>query len=106
MIDRDDWLAAVHAAQNAPLPESDAITVSEFSKLIGLERCQSAVRLKRMLEAGMVEATTKLVRRINGQVVSVPAYRLLKGTREISRARAAARPASSKRTVSRPKRAS
>ncbi len=77
-INRDEWLKALHDATHAPLPESDAITAVEFGDLIGVQRAQAYKRLVQMEKAGKATRTTKPLRRSDGSVVTVAAYRLVK----------------------------
>lgn len=77
-INRDDWLSAYKAAMDAPLPPSDALTVKEFGALIGFNHSHAHKRLKLMVETGIAELTKKQVRRDDGGIISVPAYRLKK----------------------------
>ncbi len=78
MINRDEWLAALHEATNAPLPDSDAITAVEFGKMIGVQRAQAYKRLVQLVDAGKAELATKTIRRPDGGTINVRAYRLLK----------------------------
>lgn len=78
MITRDDWLNAVHEAQNAPLPESDALTVRELAETIfhcGLSAAQR--RIDQLIAVGRAEQTTKSLRMKNGGVRTAAAYRLV-----------------------------
>ncbi len=76
-ITRTDWLKALDDAKNAPLPESDAITAVEFADMIGVQRAQAYHRLMAMERIGKVQRTTKLIRRGDGSVLKVAAYRLI-----------------------------
>lgn len=78
VINRDEWLAAVKAANEAPIPESDAISVNEFAEIVGIERSFASKRLKRMVDAGLAERTKKAARRADGGLIWIPAYRLVK----------------------------
>lgn len=81
-IDRDAWLSAIRAVQNAPLQDenADALTVVELGKLLGLSRAQAAKRANDLVDAGKAIRVTRAIRRSNGGgVVTVPAYRLTHG---------------------------
>lgn len=78
-INRDEWLAAVKAANEAPLPETDTVTIVEFADLIGMERAQASKRMRGLVTTGLAQrAPKKLVRRADGGIIAVPAYRLVK----------------------------
>ena len=74
----DEWMAAMKAAIEAPIPESDALTVLEFGALVGIERSHASKRLKAMVAQGTAEYVKKQIRRADGGVIWVPAYRLSK----------------------------
>ena len=76
MINRDEWLAAVKDAEATPLPESGALTLQEVAAIIGLKRQAAELRVKLMLQAGTATKTTKQIRRTDGHIVTVTAYRL------------------------------
>lgn len=78
MITRDDWLAAVKEAANAPLPDSDALSLVELAEVFGVGRGAAQVRVDRLLAVGRAEQTSKLMRMKNGALRTVQAYRLLK----------------------------
>ena len=78
MITRDDWLSAVkEATVEVPLPESDALTMQELADLLGCKRTAARLRLKVLIGNGRAVRTTKLVRRSDGSVTALPAYRLV-----------------------------
>ncbi len=60
------------------MPESDAVSTQEFAKIIGVSRSVAARRLTMLVEAGVAVRVTKLMRRQDNGVVSIPAYRLVK----------------------------
>lgn len=76
MITRDDWLNALADVKRSALVETDAISIQEFAKMLGVGRSAAAHRMKRLLAAGKAEATTKAMLRSDGSLVTVPAYRL------------------------------
>ena len=76
-INRDEWLTALHAVTNDPLPETDAVTVREFAEMLGIGRATADRKLAKLVAAGRATETTKLVRRTAFGVVRVPAYRLI-----------------------------
>lgn len=76
MINRDTWLAAldeVCAIDNDPA----VVSMREFADLIGLKRSAAQMRMELLLQAGKATKTVKRVRRSNGQVVTLPGYRLV-----------------------------
>lgn len=77
MITRDDWLLAMKEAIFAPLPETDALSIKELADLFQCQRNRASQKVQILVSAGLAEETTKLVRRSNGGVVRIPAYRLL-----------------------------
>jgi hypothetical protein len=77
MITRDDWLNALHEAVHAPLPETDALTVVELAEVFGVGREQARRRVNVLIANGRAERTRKQIRRADGGVLSVPAFRLL-----------------------------
>lgn len=77
MITRDDWLSAMKEAIFAPLPETDALSIKELADLFQCQRNRASQKVQILVSAGLAEETTKLVRRSNGGVVRIPAYRLL-----------------------------
>lgn len=78
-ITRDDWMRALTAAENQPLPEQpDLLTVVEFADLMQISRQSSARRLRDMAKLGLVERAKKLIRRADGSLMNVMCYRLLK----------------------------
>lgn len=77
-INKDEWLSAVKAANEAPLPASDAITLTEFGQLMGVERSQAGKRMRGLVQAGKATPTKKQTRRADGGIIWVPAYRLVK----------------------------
>jgi hypothetical protein len=77
MITRDDWLSALEAAKTSALPDTDAFTLKELTDVFGCGRKQAELRVSMLVAANLAERTTKQIRRIDGGVVSVPAYRLL-----------------------------
>ena len=81
MISRDDWLSAMNDAMHAPLPPSDALTVVELAEVFGVQREQARRRAHVLVSSGKAEHTTKQVRRANGGVITVPAFRLLPDNR-------------------------
>lgn len=85
MINRDDWLTAVRAANEVPLPETDALTMRELTDLFGVGRPAAQRRVDQLVKIGAAEPTTKLMRMNNGGLRTVPAYRLLPKTRPMER---------------------
>lgn len=78
MITRDDWLEAVNAAMVKPVPESDALTLLEIAAMLNLSPTQTKRRMRVLVAAGGATRTKKAIRRTDGQVVDVAAYRLNK----------------------------
>lgn len=77
-INRDDWLSALREADHADCPESDALTIAELGEILGAQRLATTNRVKRMIAAGTAVKTTKRIRRGDGAVITVTAYRLVK----------------------------
>lgn len=78
-ITRDEWLAALNeAAQPLPPEETDTMSAVELAKMFGVSRHTMNFRLERLMEMGKAERTTKRIRRTNGSVITVTAYRLIK----------------------------
>ena len=78
MINRDLWLKATEEVERAELPPSDALTMAEYAALIGAQRFAAKKRLDRLLAQGKVEIVTKVIRRTDGNLLRVRAFRLLK----------------------------
>ena len=77
MITRDDWLQALKDATAPPPPEDlDTLTINEFAKIIGVQRAQASKRMQILVDAGKATVTRKAIRRVDGGVVYIPAYRL------------------------------
>lgn len=76
MISRDKWLAALKDAYEAPLPESDAVSIREFAEMTGYGIAHAARQMRLLVSVGKATATTKRIRRSDGAVRSVPAYLL------------------------------
>lgn len=83
-ISRDDWLAALQEAREAPLPESDALTIRELADLVGVSRVQMWRRVEVMVKAGTAIPTLKLIRRNTTGTMRVPAYRLVKPGKKVA----------------------
>lgn len=76
-ITRDDWMAAVKEAEGIP-EESDALTVTEFMALMGMKRTTARKQLLDLVRLGKAQYTTKRQRNMQGVVIEVPAYTLVK----------------------------
>ena len=79
-ITRDDWLSAIREATE-PLPSADddeSVTIADFATLLGVQRCQAGKRMRMLVHAGKATLTRKSIRRVDGGVIWVPAYRLVK----------------------------
>lgn len=83
-ITRDDWMAAMREVNEKPLPDANdgAVTTLEFAVLVDVSRSQAYKRLIDLVNAGKAQRCFKLQRRNNGGVVKVPAFKLLKPTKE------------------------
>lgn len=77
MITRDDWLTAMKEAEDAALPDTDALTVEEFAAVIGMKNHAARKRLRRLVESGKAAQTTKQIRRSDNRVITTTAYRLV-----------------------------
>lgn len=75
-INREEWLAALKDANEAPLPHSDAVTIREFAELTGYGIAHATRKMRQLVLMEKATPTTKLMRRSNGAVITVPAYRL------------------------------
>lgn len=78
MITRDDWLKALEEAADAPLPETDALSLQELTAIFGVGLAATERRIHRLIAAGAAEETTKPIRMKNGGLRTVAAYRLLR----------------------------
>jgi hypothetical protein len=78
MITNEDWLTAVSDAANQPLPASDAMTLAELSKLLGMGRAAATKRINTLIARGDAVRSRKLIERTDGVRVRVSAYRLVK----------------------------
>lgn len=77
MINRDEWLTALHEA-GIGIPDEDAaaITVGEFAALIGSGVTVARVRMRALVAAGKARRVEKRIRDSQGRTQTVPAYRL------------------------------
>lgn len=77
-ITRDDWMRALsEAGINDGEDDQSALTVAEFTALIGCSSRQAAVRRLNVLEvAGKAKRTTKRSRTTDGKVIMMSAWRL------------------------------
>lgn len=84
MVTQSDLLAAVVEALEAALAEGDsessALRTIEICKELGLSRGRVTEFLHTLQDAGRLDETTKLIRRLGGGVARVPAYRLRRET--------------------------
>lgn len=78
MITRDDWLKALHAADEPIESDTDVLTLREFAALLGVGLSAAMRRRDKLIAAGAAAHTTKRYRRIDGGVIRIPAVRLLK----------------------------
>ena len=78
-IDRGAWERAWADVQAAPIPDpnADAMTTADLELLWGVARTQATRRARQLVQAGKAQAVPKLVRRADGGVIKVPAYRLV-----------------------------
>lgn len=78
-ITRDDWLKAVADIDLRPIPpqDVDALTMLEVQALLGIGRLAAKRRVEALLRDGKAERVKKLIKRTDGAVVTVTAYRLL-----------------------------
>lgn len=77
-ISRDDWLAALEAAQAEPPTNDPAVmTISELRVLFDRGRSTTEDIVKRLVATGKAARTVKYIR-VNGAWRRVPAYRLVK----------------------------
>ena len=77
MISRDDWLKALEEVQSAPLPASDAISVTEFAVMTRVTNQTAARHLRTLVMNGKATRCRKPFRRGDGVIITVPAYRLV-----------------------------
>lgn len=78
MINRDAWLTALNevcAVDNDPA----SLTMRDFAALLGIQIGAAKLRMARLVRAGKATKTVKHVCRSDGQVIVVPAYRLVTG---------------------------
>jgi hypothetical protein len=77
-ITRDDWLAALRDAGLHDDVDQDAVTVSEFAKMMGLRVAAAQSRLAGLVAAGKAVRTKKRVADSNGRPYVYTAFRLEK----------------------------
>jgi hypothetical protein len=75
-ISRDEWLQAL--GETIVPPDPNAITSAEFAQMIGRGIIAARRRLDQMVADGTAEHCMKLLRRRDGVVQTVAAYRLVK----------------------------
>lgn len=77
MINRDEWLNAIaEAGIGVTADDQGAITIKEFSELLGIGRPRAEDRMRELMDKGLAVRTTKRILRVDGASYPVPAYRL------------------------------
>jgi len=80
MISRDEWLEALRDV-TAPLEEnSDAIMVREFAEILGVSHGQAGRKMRQLVASNRAVQVRRQLRRSDGGVIYVPAYRLIKAS--------------------------
>ncbi len=69
-------IAILMAARRGPEEDAAAFTVLELAEMTGMGNTSITRRLRKAIEAGMVECVRKPWVRIDGVETTVPAYRL------------------------------
>lgn len=77
-IKADEWLAELERLGNEAGDDSGALCMSEMCDLFGRGIPWVRLRLRRAIKAGLVVATTKRLRAMDGRSMIVSAYRLVK----------------------------
>jgi hypothetical protein len=75
-ITREMWLQAIGDA--LPPSHEDAITITEFTVLVGRKRTQAKAIMAGLVKAGKAKRVTKQVIDVSGRPYTVPAYLLVK----------------------------
>lgn len=79
MITRDDWLKALADVEIRPVAVDEGVLSQvEFQQLLGMGRSAAKRRIDALVRDGKAERVKKLIKRTDGAVVTVTAYRLLK----------------------------
>lgn len=77
-IAHEAWMAALADVEATPLEEdASALTVQQFAAELGIGRHAAESKLKKLIDAGKVTRVTKRIRRCDGQMITVNAYRLV-----------------------------
>lgn len=76
MINRDEWLAALGAAEGEH--DQNSVTASDLCVLLGLKESAVKVRIRQLIADGKAVTVRKHVKDRTGRTQSVPAYRLVK----------------------------
>lgn len=74
---KDEWLRALQDVQPVYEPDPNALTLQEFATMLGCANSTATKRLAALIAAGRAERTSKTIRRSNGSVLNVTAYRLV-----------------------------
>lgn len=79
MITRDLWIKELAAVEQLQLDAQDprVLTTAEFMELARCQRVTATLKLRKLVEAGKAVHTKKTIRRVDGGIQTVPAYRLL-----------------------------
>jgi hypothetical protein len=78
-ITYDDWQAALSQVGYGPTQnDQTARTLQELKAMWGLGKTAATTRLRRLIEAGLVTQTYKVVTAIDGRPSRIVAYKLTK----------------------------
>jgi hypothetical protein len=73
-INRDEWLAAL--GETLQVPDPDAVTVSEFAKMLDISGHMARLKLQRLVKEQKATVTVKDRIGADGRRIRVTAYRL------------------------------
>jgi hypothetical protein len=76
VINRDEWLAALKAAEC--VHDESALTAHEIGTLLGLKESATKERIRKLVTDGKAVAVRKHIVDTSGRQQSVSAYRLVK----------------------------
>lgn len=74
-ITREEWLSALGEADIKEDPS--AFTIEELAKMLGIGRQAMNIRIRKLLSEGKADKARKRIRRSDGSLALVTAYKLL-----------------------------
>lgn len=74
----DAWRRALMEVEDQEITVKDpnVVTTAEFMALVGINRATAASKLRKLVAAGRATLTKRTMRRTDGGIQTVPAYRL------------------------------